>query len=245
MTQSNLKNTFYTFSSQKRRGVAEVISSLLLVAITVVGAVILTSFMDETFVAGSLGASSSSDDLIKSVKLRAFDSRDGGDLLNLQNLNNTSPIDQKLCRSSCSANPNTSPTLGGSEFIVIQIENSGVNPLYLHNVYLDGVNHSWDSTTSGIALDPSGSISNGDYPGDGSFSIFPVNCNIGNGCDETDPTKFQQFEENLIQNGQTANLLVKLDTENTDIPLSKTILTHFNVGDNQLSETLIESGGAQ
>jgi hypothetical protein len=221
--------------NHKRRAGAEVISSVLLVAITVVGAVILTSFLDETFVAGSLGASSSSDSVIKSVKLIGFDTRDGGHLMNIQTLNNTSlsfPSNQNLCRVSCTQN--TSPTDGGTQIMVIQIENTGVNPIFLHNIYLDSVDHVWDISTAGKSLDTEGTFIAGNFPGDGSFSITP--------SDIPNPT---QREDNQIQNGETVNLIIKLDNYNDDVPLSKTIRAQFNIGANQLSEVLIESGGAQ
>ena len=59
-----MKQNHYSFnlkrhSFQKRRGVSEVISTLLLVVVTVVGAVILTGFMDETFVSGASSVTSS------------------------------------------------------------------------------------------------------------------------------------------------------------------------------------------
>jgi len=54
-----------------------------------------------------------------------------------------------------------------------------------------------------------------------------------------------QNPDNQIESGQTVNLLIKLDTTNPNIPLSKTIRAQFNIGSNQLSEFLIESGGAQ
>ena len=44
---------------------------------------------------------------------------------------------------------------------------------------------------------------------------------------------------------RSVNLLIKLDTTNPDIALSKTIRAQFNIGSNQLSEFIIESGGAQ
>jgi hypothetical protein len=59
------------------------------------------------------------------------------------------------------------------------------------------------------------------------------------------PDTQKQCSENQIQSGQRVNLLIKLDTDNPDIPLSKTIRAQFNIGANQLSEFLIESGGAQ
>jgi hypothetical protein len=234
MTQNQTKSRIGKSMTRKRRAGAEVISSILLVAVTVVGAVILTSFLDETFVAGSLGASSGSDSVIKSVKLVGFDTRDGGYLMNIQTLNNTSasnPTDGVLCRENCA--PNKSPITGGTEIMVIQIENTGVNPIFLHNIYLDSIDHNWDSSTAGSNLNTAGSFGNGNFPGDGSFSIIS---NISNPI---------QREDNQIQNGEIVFLIIKLDNANEDIPLSKTIRAQFNIGANQLSEVLIESGGAQ
>jgi hypothetical protein len=235
MAQNQFKSCIGKLMTRKRRAGAEVISSILLVAVTVVGAVILTSFLDETFVAGSLGTSSGSDSVIKSVKLVSFDARSGGELMNIPTLNNTLSNNQYLCRTSC--NSNTNPSTGGTEFVVIQIENKGVNPIFLHNVYLDSVDHNWDSSTAGFDLDAnSGSFGAGNFPGDGKFSII---------SSDIATLPLIQREDNQIQNGETVNLIIKLDQTNYDIPLSKTIRAQFNIGDNQLSEVLIESGGAQ
>ena len=232
MTQNCLKiNT--RFPSKKRRAVAEVISSLLLVAITVVGAVILTAFLDESFFATGVSASGS-DVTTKSIKLIAFDTRDSGDLMGFNNLNNTIPTDQILCRASCNPNSHPLSPQNGTEFLVIQVENKSVNPIFLHNVYLDGVNHVWDPSTADVNLQPQGSIASGDFPGDGSFSIL-----------STDTSDITQRSDNQLKNGESVNLLIKLDNDNPDIPLSKTIRAQFNIGANQLSEFLVESGGAQ
>jgi len=238
MTQNNLKSCIRKFTPQKKRAVAEVISSLLLVAITVAGAIILTTFLNDSFIQGGLAASGS-DSTLKTIKLVKYDSRDGGNLLEFTNLNNTSPTDQILCRASCSSNPNLSPSVNGTEFLVIQIENRSVNPIFLHDVWLGNVSHSWDSGSANKDLLPGGSSIAGDFPVDGTFSILPVDttdkCN--------DPQK--QCPDKEIQSGQIVNLIIKLDTVNPDIPLSKTIRAQFNIGANQLSEFLIESGGAQ
>jgi len=117
----------------------------------------------------------------------------------------------------------------------------------LHDVWLSNVTHSWDSGAANVILDPSGSSISGDYPVDGQFSIFPIGCDrdIANPCDSTDPTHYRQHQSNEIESGQSVNLLIKLDYVNPDIPLSKTIKAQFNIGANQLSEFLLESGGAQ
>jgi hypothetical protein len=236
MTQKNLKDIIRKTSFQKRKGGAEVISSILLVAITVVGAIILTTFLDESFVAGSL-SSSGSDSTVKSIKLIGYDSRSGGNLMNFTNLNNTSSDDQWLCRSSCSNNPNTNPLIpfNGTEFIVIQIENRSVEPIFLESITLDNATHRWDSSTgdSQLQMDQF-SVTNNGFPSDGKFSIL-----------STDITDLTQRVDNQIQNGETVNLLIKLDATNPDIPLSKTIRAQFNIGANQPAEFLLESGGAQ
>ena len=205
-----------------------------------VGAVILTAFLDDTFVAGSLSVSGS-DSTIKTIKLIRYDSRDGDNLLGLTGLNNTGPsypTTTYLCRDPLDCSPNTKPSAGGTDFLVLQIENQSVSPIFLHNVYLDNVNHIWDLGTADMDLDPSGSSPAGDFPSDGKFSLFP----LGNSAD---PLDYTQRSDNQIQSGESVNLLLKLDNTNSNIPLGKTIRVQFNIGSNQLSEFLIESGGAQ
>jgi len=219
--------------TRKRRGVAEVISSLLLVVITVVGAVILTSFIDESFVSGSQTVISGTETTIKTIKLRAFDTRDGIGLMGYDDLDNKI-ANLKLCRSSCPT-ANTHPNFDGSEFLVIQIENQGAHTIFLSNVYLDNVDHVWDSDTATKTLDPdSATSSGGKYPSDGKFSVL-----------SSDISDLSQRKDNQIQSGETVNLLIKLDTTNPDIDLSKTMRVQLNIGASNLAEFLIESGGSQ
>jgi len=239
MKQNKLKSSIRKLTPQKRRAVAEVISSLLLVVITVVGAVILMTFLDDSFVAGGLAASGG-DNSLKSLKLIAYDTRDGIDLFDYPNLDNNAlgTTDQYLCRFGDLAvgcfMPNASPANNGTEYLVIQVQNRGINPIWLSDVYLDNVGHVWDSSTSGIELDGSADPGAGDVPRDGMFSILPANS-----------ASNVQNKDNQIQGGQTVNLVVKLDHDNPDIPLSKTIRVQLNIGTNTLQEFLIESGGAQ
>ncbi len=242
MKQNNLKSSIRKFTPQKKRAVAEVISSLLLVVITVVGAVILTTFLDESFVAGGLSVTAGTDSSLKTIKLTAFDTRDGVELFGYAGINNDDPFptDDYLCRDAslavgCFTTANTDPINGGTGFMVIQIENRGLNPIYLSDVYLDGVGHVWDVTTSGEDLyDGAGAPVSGEIPRDGMFSILPANS-----------ASTVQNKDNQIPGGKTVNLVVKLDSDNPDIPLSKTIRVQLNIGTNTLQEFLIESGGAQ
>lgn len=240
MKNNNLNSNIRKFTPQTRRGVAEVISSLLLVVITVVGAVILTSFLDETFVAGGLSASGGTDTSLKTVRLLAYDTRDGVGLFDYAGLDNEFSADQVLCRSGnvagCKLADNARPSGNGTEFMIIQIENRSVNPIFLKNIYLDKVSHFWDNSVSST-FDPTAPTSaGGDYPRDGMFSILPP--------DQPGPT-YTQYQSNEIAGGQTVDLLIKLDGTNPDIELSKTIRVELNVGTNTLQDFLIQSGGAQ
>ena len=234
MTQNNLKSSIRKFTPQKRRAAAEVISSLLLVAITVVGAVILTSFLDETFVSGSLAVTSGTDITIKTVKLRAYDTRDGGGLMGY-NIDNDHVFNLNLCRFGCNGAANDIPANGGSEFLVIQFENRGINSIFLRNIYLDNVNHIWDPATINVGLDATAPLAGGVYPSDGTFSILSN--------DIADLT--QKGRE--IKGGQTVNVLIKLhsDLDTPDIELSKTMRVQLNIGQKSLAEFLIESGDAR
>ncbi len=74
---------------------------------------------------------SSSESSIKSIKLIAYDTRDNDNLFNIEKLDNGNSTNQILCRNSCVSNPNDSPSMDGTEFIMMQIENRGANPIFL------------------------------------------------------------------------------------------------------------------
>ena len=231
MNQNNFK--FQIGKPTQRRGVAEVISSLLLVAITVAGAVILTSFLDESFVSGSLAVTSGTDTAIKTIHLTAYDTRNGNRLMGSIDyaLNNTNTqAMRQLCRASCTG-VDASPENDGSNFMIIQIQNRSINPIYVKDIILDGVAHSWDADTSSKGLNFAASDSSGGlYPSNGEFSVL-----------SNDITDTNQGD-NQIEGGQTVNLLIKLDTNNADIELSKTMRVQVNIGANSLSNFLIETG---
>lgn len=235
MKKNNLKSNIKKYAPKKRQAVAEVISSLLLVAITVAGAALLSGFMEESFVEGSLAVSSSADTTIKTIKLKSFDSRDGVGLMGYANLDNDNPTDLLLCGVSCNVTSNNSPATGGTEFLVIQMANRSLNPIYLNSLYLENIVYSWDENTSGVNLDAlSGDSSGGAFPRAGMFSIL-----------SDDILDLTQNTNPQIQNGKIVNLLVKLGPNHPDIELSKTIRVQLNIGANSLSEFLIETGGAQ
>ena len=213
---------------KNRRGVAEIISTMMLMAVTVTGASTLTYFMNDAFVTGNLGTVSTLDSSSLNFLLLAYDTRDSVNLLTLLEVDNFT--DSNLCRASCVANPDTIPSLGGTEFIVLQLQNNGLNSIFLEKVIISGTTHSWDSSTSGATLN----LLAGEFPGDGMFSILSTGSNPN-----------LQSETIEIQNGQIINVLVKLDSSSPDIQLNKGIPVSLNTGGMHLVEFLIDSGDAR
>ncbi len=235
-------NNNFKFTSQldkkpklcKRKGIADIISTMLLMGITVTGATTLTYFVNDSFVSGNLSTVSSLNTATKSIQLLAFDTRDSTTLLQLSNLDNEFG-DQKLCGVSCTGVglSDKIPANGGSEFVIIKIKNNSIDSVFLRNIQLNNVMHTWDPQTSDATLNTVQNLSSGgNYPHDGKFSILPNSSTV-------------QSANNEIQSGKTVNLLIKLGPDDQDILLNKGIRVLLNIGSIHPVEFLIESGNAQ
>lgn len=217
--------------TKKRRGISDVISTLLLLAVTVTGAGTLTYFVNENFLNGQFETIAAQNEHSRFITLSGYDSRDSADLFKITSLDNK--LDQKLCGVSCVVNNNKIPANSGTEFILLQIKNDGLNSIFLDNIRLNNSDHHWDSQTSGIILNGLLDDTSGKYPQDGKFSIISLN----------DYSILQQKSINEIQSGEEVILVVKLGNEE-DILLNKNLRVLLNVGDNHLTELQIASGGA-
>ena len=219
---------------KNRRAVTEIISTMMLMGVTISGATTLTYFVNDSFVNGNLDSVSTSSS--KNIFLLAYDTRDSSSLLTLLNIDNNPT--GFLCRVTCNiATPNSIPENGGTEFIVLQIQNSGFDSIFLEDISINNVVHSWDSSTSGITLDASDDYLTGpnrEYPADGMFSIVLVGS-----------SPITQNENIQIQSGQTVNLLIKLDSVNPDIQLNKGLRILLDTGGIHLTEFFIETGDAR
>ena len=222
---------------RNRRGVADIISTMMLMAVTVTGASTLTYFVNDAFVSGNLGTVSTLDSSSLNLLLLAYDTRDSSSLLNLLDVDNENNLNSFLCGVTCSNVTNAIPESGGTEFIVLQIQNNGIDSIFLETVTINSVAHLWDSTTSGIQLDASQndlSLDNRKYPSDGSFSIMSVGS-----------SPVTQSESIKIDSGKSVNILVKLGSADSDIQLYKGMQNLLNTGAVQPVGFLIESGDAR
>ena len=225
------------FRIKSRRGITDVISTMLLMAVTVTGASTLTFFMNDAFVSGNLSSVTTLESSSLNLLLLAYDTRDSSTLLTIADVDNENIVNSFLCGSTCGTNVNRIPESGGTEFIVIQLQNNGIESIFLQNVMVNGVNHEWDPGTSGIQLDTSVDDLIGpdrSYPSDGMFSILPITS-----------SPITQNENVEISSGQIVNVLIKLGSQDSDIQINKGIQLMLNTGGIQPVEFLIESGNAQ
>ncbi|KAG2478741.1 MAG: conserved exported protein of unknown function [Nitrosopumilales archaeon] len=153
---------------RKKRGVSVVISTLLVLAITIVGAMSISNLMSTSLLT-TVNDTPKQIIMANSMLLVGYDTRDGQTLSDITTLNNDSPSDGKLCTASCVGFPTAPPSGGGTEFIVLQLWNKNTVDVPIRNIQVNGVVHTWDLQTRFQNLD--GSIYPG-FPREGQFSII-------------------------------------------------------------------------
>lgn len=203
--------------NQKRRAVSEIISTLLLLAITIVGAVLAFGLFQGSQITTTIGTINSQV-TTKPVILTGYDTRDGSGLSGITGFNNVIETPSTLCASSCVAlHPNAFPaagTGGGSEFIIINLRNTGSNTVILSSIYVNNTLHTWDNT-----LSTSSAISSSNFPKDGKFTI------IG----PTNPSTTPSSTNQLVA-GQEVRVVIKLSGTVSNIPITGVIPVAISVG---------------
>src|SRR3990172_7517513 len=192
-------NSVITF--KKRRAVSPVIGTMMILAVTVAGAVFLSNLMSNEFFA--VDQDPVAEARIDSIRLTSYDTRDSVELTNVPDLNNT--FNQMLCTKEVSGECNiiaadNLPINGGTEFIVLQIRNMNIGPVFIHNILINNEGHTWDEQAVGV-LDLTNNLGNGgNYPKAGTFSIIPV---------END-APIKQLATNEIPGDGEVRLVIKL-----------------------------------
>ena len=220
---------------RKRRGVSEVISTVLILAITMVGAVFVSTIIHDT-VFSKPDQLNDSNIIPNSIRLTAYDTRDANGLSGITSLNNY--FNQTLCTVGCQSNANNIPSLvnGGTEFIVIQVRNTNINPVYLQTIYVNNVAHEWDGNTANKLFDASIDDTTGKYPTNGKFSIIPIS---------NDPPIIQR-EYFDINGDEEVRVVIKLSEKfSQDIDMWRPMQLHLDFGAPETTEFIILSGDAR
>ena len=223
---------------QKRRAVTEIVGTMMILVVTVAGAVILSNLLSDQFFAIDQHPSTT-EARIDSIRLTSYDSRDSVELTNIPDLNNT--FNQMLCTNGDSTectitNPNNLPNNGGTEFIVLQIRNMNINPVLIQNVLINNVGHTWDNNAIGILNLEDDLGAGGNYPKAGTFSIIQVENDI----------PIQQLGTNEVPNDGEVRIVIKLsDDIPQDIGMWSSLRILVNFGGPQPAEFIILSGDAK
>jgi len=228
-------NSLITF--KKRRAVSQIIGTLLILAITVAGAVFLSNFMSTKFIA--VDQNPVAEARIDSIRLTSYDTRDSVKLTDVPDLNNT--FNQMLCTKGVSGGctiiaANNLPINGGTEFIVLQIRNMNLDSVFIHNILINNVGHTWDEFAVGDLVLTNDVGIGGNYPRAGTFSIIPV---------END-APIMQLATNEIPGDGEVRLVIKLsDNIPQDIGMWSSLRVLVNFGGSQPAEFIILSGDAK
>ena len=224
-------------SIQNRRAVSQVIGTMMILAVTVAGAVFLSNLMSNEFFA--VDQNPVAESRLDSIRLTSYDTRDSVELTNVPNLNNT--FNQMLCTKGDSAectivNVDNLPSNGGTEFIVLQIRNMNIDSVFIHNILINNVGHTWDDLAVGDIVLTNNIGSGGNYPRAGTFSIIPV---------END-SPIKQLTTNEIPGDGEVRLVIKLsDDIPQDIGMWSSLRVLVNFGGSQPAEFIILSGDAK
>jgi hypothetical protein len=233
-------NNHYCF--RKRRAVTEIVGTMMILVVTVAGAVILSNLLSDQFFA--IDQHPTTETRLDSIRLTSYDTRDSVELTNVPNLSNT--FNQLLCTASCAitADPNNlpsdivnpDPADQGTEFIVLQIRNMNINSVLIQNVLINNVGHTWDNTAVGVLNLEDNLGLGGNYPRAGTFSIIPVQ----------NDSPIQQLATNEIPGDGEVRLVVKLsDSIPQDIGMWSSLRILVNFGGSQPAEFIILSGDAK
>jgi len=212
---------------RKKRGVSVVISTLLVLAITIVGAMWISNIMSTS----SLTTVSQTPKAIiaaNSILLIAYDTRDGATLFNIANFDNK--FGDGLC-TVCATTPNNTPATGGTDFIALQLWNQNTNPIHIKSLQVNGIPHVWDTNTRNVEFDAS--TGPPDFPRAGMYSIIP-----------TSSLPLTQQNSLQVDGDQEIILVIKLKNTSftSDIALGKPLQILVNIGDGQPAEFIILSG---
>jgi flagellin-like protein len=214
----------------KKRGLSEIIATLLLLVITIAGSAFLALIVQGGGFSASASNPMTSAYPAYSIKMMGYDTRDAANLLEISSIDNK--FDEKLCTASCQSIADNIPAgvTPGTEFIVLQIKNVSPNFVYIKSIQVNGIMHLWDEQTGGKSFDASANDLSGKYPLNGKFSILPM-------------SSLMQKSDNKLSEDEEIRLVIKLSKSiSPDISLSKPIQVFINFGSTQATELVIVSG---
>ena len=220
---------------RKRRAVSEIIATLMILAVTVAGAVFISNAM-QSFMFPYDSGKSVTEVRPESVSLFGYDTRDSTNLSDVTGLDNKF---NQLLLTNGATEVNKIPLQNGTEFIVLHLRNLSTNSIFLHNVLINNEGHSWDTIAAGQILDPTFTgATTGQFPSDGKFSIIPM-------YNGTGPTITQIGTNEVLGDGEVRVIIKLSDNIPQDIGMWDSLRILVNYGGAQPAEFVVLSGDAK
>jgi len=202
--------------TKQRRAVSEIIASLLLLAVTVVGGLLVFGLVSSNeSIAGLEDSIEESGNRGSFAKVIGFDTRDGDGLSSISGFDNDG-LDDEL-------------TIG-TDSIVVKIRNTSIGSLTIHGISVNEVTHTWDDDTAGVTfVGGTGST----HPAAGEFSMISDSALV-------------QFSTPELLAGQDARLIIALSSSITaDIELTEGIRIDIQASDFDPARFIIPAGTAR
>ena len=229
---------------RKRKAVSEIIGTLMILAITVAGAVLVANFVRDGFFDASQNPSGS-DARVDSIRLTGYDTRDSNSdtLIGIPTLLND--FNQMLCTQGDSIECtvtlltfNNIPSASGTEFIVLKLRNMNVNSIFLKGISINNIKHEWEENTGNVLFDASVTgIPGITYPLAGTFSIIPT-------AEKQNPEI--QKATNEVLGDEEVRVIIKLSHDiPQDIAMWDSMRIVVNFGGPQPAEFNVISGDAK
>ena len=221
---------------------------MLLLAITVAGAVVVSSFVSDGFFSGLDQSPSSVEASADSIQLTGYDTRDSDTLINVVNLDNNFVNEPKLCAkgndllecTNALADINNIPrdlANPGTDFIALQLRNMSPDSVFLQNIQVNNILHAWDIGTADNQLDATSSLNAGTgYPRAGFFSIIKS---------PDRPNNEIQFPSQEVQGNEEVRVIVKLSENLSNIEMWDSMQIVVNFGGNVPADFIVISGDAK
>ena len=220
---------------RKRRAVSEIIATMMILIVTIVGAVFISNAM-QGFILPFDSGESATDVRPESISLIGFDTRDSTNLSDLTGLDNNF---NQFLNTTGATQVDKIPSQGGSEFIVLHLRNLSTNSIFLKDVQINNEVHTWDLVAAGQVLDPTHTgVINGELPADGKFSILPM-------YNGTGPTITQKDTDKIVGDEEVRVLIKLSQSIPQDIGMWESLRVLVNYGGTQPAEFIILSGDAK
>ena len=229
---------------RKRKAVAETIGTLLILAITVAGAVLVANFVRDGFFDVNQNPSGP-DARVDSIQLTGYDTRDSNSdtLIGIPTLLND--FNEMLCTQGdsvqCTVDSltfNNILSASGTEFIVLKLHNMNVNSIFLQGISINNIKHNWRENTGNVLFDASVTgIPGITYPLAGTFSIIPT-------AEKQNPQI--QKTTNEVLGDEEVRVIIKLSHDiPQDIAMWDSMRIVVNFGGPQPAEFNVISGDAK